>query len=118
MQGVKGIQLDSAQMVPAEAMNDPQHTVPVFILYDAYFLSAQLQATFGADLLQFLTDLSQHYSPVTLVVNTPAGLKLVYDFGTDPKILGDALAALNSGAKVSDPKVKDQVTIPRQSRGL
>ena len=107
--GPKGIKLDSAQMVPAEAMNDPQHTFPVFILYDAYFYTAPLQATVGAELLQFLTDLSQHYSPVTLVVNTPAGLRLVYDFGTDPKILGDALAALNSGAKVSDPKVKDQL---------
>jgi VWFA-related protein len=109
VEGAKGIQLSSVQMVPAEAMNDPQHTFPVFILYDAYYFTAPVQAMVGADLLQFLTDLSQHYSPVTLVVNTPMGLKLVYDFGTDPRILGDALAALDTGAKVSDPKVKDQL---------
>jgi VWFA-related protein len=107
--GAKSLHLDDAQMVPAEAMNDPRHTFPVFILYDIYFFPAPVQSQIGADLLRFLTDLAQHYSPVTLVANTPTGLKLIYDFGTDPKLLADALTALDTGGRVSDPKVKEQL---------
>lgn len=109
VEGPKDIKLESAQLVPAEAMPDPQHTVPVFILYDAFFFPAPVQTILGDRLLDFLGEVAQHPSPVTLVVNTVNGLKPVYDFGTDPKVLGDALAALNSGTKPSDAKVKDQV---------
>jgi len=109
VEGRKPVELGNAELIPAEAMNDPQHTIPVFVLYDAYFFPAPLQNMIGAELLQFLGDLAQNYSPVTLVVNTPGGLKLVYDFGTDPKVLAEALTALNNGGKVADPKVKEQL---------
>jgi len=108
-EGPKDVKLESAQLVPAEALPDPQHTIPVFILYDAYFFPAPVQTIIGSQLLEFLGEVAQHPSPVTLVVNTTSGLKPVYDFGTDPKVLADALAVLNTGAKASDSKVKEQV---------
>ena len=105
----RGVQLTGAAMVAAEAMNDPQHTFPVFIVYDAYLFPAPVQSTIANALLQFLGEVAQHYNPVTLVANTPSGIKLIYEFGTDPRVLTEALAALNNNSKPADAKVKEQL---------
>src|SRR5271165_1992928 len=60
VEGPKDLKVDSAQLVPAEAMPDPQHTIPVFILYDAFFFPAPVQTIIGERLLGFLGDVAQH----------------------------------------------------------
>lgn len=107
--GPRGIRIESAQLVPAEAMNDAQHTPLVFIVYDAFLTPGPVQGTLGAQLMKYLEGVAQRHDPVTLVVNQGSGLKPVYDFGTDPKLLADALDAVNQNRKVDDPKVKEQV---------
>jgi VWFA-related protein len=105
------LQADSVQLVAPETLGDPQHSVPVFILCDKFLVQATTWGPISDEILQFLEEAAQKRIPVTVVVNTWSGLSPVYDFGTAPGVLSAALAALKSGATVSDPQVQKQLDL-------
>jgi VWFA-related protein len=109
VEGGHGLQADSVQLVAPETLGDPQHTVPVFILCDKFLVQATTWGQISDEVLQFLEEAAQKRIPVTVVANTWSGLSPVYDFGTAPGVLTEALAALKSGAAVSNPQVQKQL---------
>lgn len=107
IEGLKGLTLESLDEVGPEVAGKNDQRVPVFILYDAFLGNEQVQTEYGQQLMRYMEAVARNNDPVSLVVNTPAGLRAVHNFGTNPAVLLAALESLKAtGHAPADPNVK------------
>lgn len=111
--GPKGIRVgDSFLVLPQTATKDDSRTA-VVVIYDAVNIPTRTFELNVRDLREFLGQVASGQLPVTLLINTAAGLRLVYSARTPPEVLSAALAATSDtkgkdAAPISDPKVEEE----------
>ncbi|MGD0931605.1 MAG: VWA domain-containing protein [Candidatus Korobacteraceae bacterium] len=128
--GPKNITIDKMWLVPPQTVSEQDSKAPVVVLYDAVNIPTQIPGENGkvstsvaekqaTALRSFLEQVADRRLPVTLLVNTKDGLRLIYDSRTDPAVLAEALtmtaqsktpatdAKLTSGNPSVDEQVKN-----------
>jgi hypothetical protein len=108
--GPKGTAVDRMWLVPPETVSKDDPRIPIVVLYDAANPTAEYDPDRWTKYLRsLLSEVAKDRLPVTFYMNTPDGLKLIYDRATPPEILATALElTANSSATSADPKVQNQ----------
>src|SRR5438477_2896295 len=78
---------------------------PIFILFDSLSFGPPVQGELENRLFDFLRQIADDGQQVTVVMTDSAGLHLVHDFTTDPKVLAHALRQLRGHSTNDDPTV-------------
>jgi VWFA-related protein len=114
VEGKHVLRVESAQLIAPERVSAEDTRTPVFVVYNAtdrydFGTAVTVQASINREVLSMLAEIAKTAEPVTLIVFTPDGLKLIHDFSTPPAVLSVALAAVEQGKDSSDPKVQEEV---------
>ncbi|HTZ89199.1 MAG TPA: VWA domain-containing protein [Alloacidobacterium sp.] len=127
--GPKNVSVDKVWLVQPQTVSENDPRVPVVVLYDAANIPTRIPGGNpkeaptniaeweAAALRSFLEQIADHRLPVTLLVNTKDGLRLVYDSRTPPEVLAEALAmtarsktpAADAKLTASSPSVDEQI---------
>jgi len=104
--GPKNIRVQDMLLVQPQTVTKDDTRASVVIIYDAVNLRTNEHELNVKELRDFLREVADKKLPVTLLVNTEAGLRLIYDSRTPSEVLSAALTATGqSKAKTSDVKV-------------
>ena len=108
--GLKDVRIDSLQLVVPQTVSRDNPEVPIVVLYDAVNIYSDNLNVDVQLLREFLGEVAKRRLPVTFLINTEAGLHLVYSARTSPEILTAALAASASPKIMTDdPQVEQQL---------
>lgn len=115
--GPRNIRVQDMSLVEPQTVTKDDPRASVVVVYDAVNIPTSFFEANVRELRDFLREVANRRLPVTLLVNTEAGLRLVYNVRTPPEVLSAALAA-TSGSKpkstdvavpITDPKVEEQI---------
>jgi hypothetical protein len=110
--GPKNISIVDLSVISPQTVSSTDPKASVVMIYDAVNIPTNTFDRNVGDLREFLADVASHRLPVTLLVNTNAGLRLVYNARTSPEVLSAALAATadkkTKQPEAADPKVEEQ----------
>lgn len=101
--GPKNVSIDQMWLVPPQTVSEQDARTPLIVLYDAANIPTQVPGRSGGvptsvaeqqavALRSFLEQVAGKSLPITLLVNTKDGLRLIYDSRTAPEVLTEALA--------------------------
>lgn len=116
----KNIRLADMSLVSPQSVADADTRNAVVVIYDAANLRTNAHELNVQELRNFLREVADHRLPVTLLVNTEAGLRLIYNSRIPPEVLSEALTATaQSKPKTPDVKVTaDDAQVQQQAENL
>lgn len=104
--GPKNVRVEDVSLVQPHTVSKDDSRPSAAVIYDAANLRTNEYESNVKELRDFLRDVASRRLPVTLLVNTEAGLRLIYSSRTPPEVLTAALAATEqSTPKATDAKV-------------
>jgi VWFA-related protein len=115
--GPKGVRIADMLFVPPQPLTREDPRPSVVMMYDAVNIGTRSFDLNVRDLRQLLREVASHRLPVTLLVNTDAGVRLVYSARTSPEVLAAALAA-TAGTKAKDAPPITDAKVEEQARNL
>lgn len=110
--------IDMSLIAPATVARDDARP-SIIMLYDAANIVGLGHERNVQEIRDFLSQVANHRLPVTLLVNTEAGLRLIYDSRTPGEVLTAALAATaKSREKPADDRMPNDAQVQQQVNNL
>jgi VWFA-related protein len=112
--GPKNVRVAELALVSPQTVMQDDSRSPIVMIYDAANIPTDSSRLNVRDLRDFLGQVASRQLPVTLLVNTEAGLRLIHNARTPPEILSAALSATSKEkttqppVPVTDPKVEEE----------
>src|SRR5438105_12432381 len=94
--------LETEQVAPVASTSGG----PIFMLFDSLSFGPPIQGELENRLFDFLRQIADKGEQVTVLMTDTAGLHLVHDFSTDPKVLAQATRQLRGHPIDVDPAVR------------
>ncbi len=114
----KNTSIETSWLVSPETVGKEDAHTPIVVLYDAANSSGSYPEVTGKRLRDFLRAVAQHRAPVTFLVDSADGIRLIYSPTTSPEVLLMALSSVEQSKGYStDPKVARagrEVAVPQQ----
>ncbi len=85
---------ESVEEVPVLSFSGFADPVPVFVLFDETLIVRKMQTDVARLLLNYLRKAADDHVAVTVLVNTPAGIRVIHDMATDAKVFATAMDRL------------------------
>jgi len=82
---------ESVEEVPVLSFSGLSDPIPVFVLFDEISIARKTQTDVARLLLNYLHQAADEHIAVTLLVNTPAGVRVIHDMTTDAKVFKAAI---------------------------
>jgi len=94
----KGIRVEAVQSIAAAVVGSGGQAVPpTFVLFDAVSVPVPFQGRVQQNLLRLLESTARNHDPITVLINTNEGVRLVHDLSTAPDISLAALHRISAG---------------------
>lgn len=103
VKGPKNFRLLDASLVPPGTVSATDPRPSIVFIYDAANIPTSSFELNVRDLRDFLADVAHRKLPVTVLINTSNGLRLIYSARTSPEALSAALTATEPGKKSGVP---------------
>jgi len=87
----KSASFDSTEEVLPLRFDGFADPIPVFILFDETSVARKIQTDVSRLLLTYLRKAADEHLAVTLLVNTPTGVRVIHDMSTDPTVFAAAI---------------------------
>lgn len=110
VRGGKDVSFDAVEEVPPLNFTGFGDPVPVFILFDEISFYSPVQGNVARWLLEYLRKSADEHLAVTLLVNTPGGIRVIHDMSTNSRVFSAAMDRVL-------PKVGQPPTDPASNGG-
>jgi VWFA-related protein len=87
----KHVSFDSVEEVSALTFTGLAEPVPVFIFFDEALMPPTVQTEVSRSLLSYLRKAADDHIPVTVLVSTASGVRVIHDMSTDSRVFVSAM---------------------------